>query len=212
MTPADSRYLRNASFFCSVACGGHAREGTGGQSSGASGRNETERNREPEDAARAAPEGQEALAKRRFDTKRASTNAFPDVDRPAFGAKSVTRRASEGTRSGFERNASTANGPRVASVRGTRTRALRPRAREVPFAFRNSIAKRRAVSRPRGMRRGRRGECKGDRRKRAADCVPYRLRSDRCARLGCASSARACVLAEVFVDGRRRSFAKSHDT
>ena len=71
MTPADSRYLRNASFFCSVACGGYAREGSEGQSR-RFGANETARNREPEDAARAAPEGQEALAKRRFDTKRAS--------------------------------------------------------------------------------------------------------------------------------------------
>lgn len=112
------------------------------------GANETARNREREDAARERRrEREKPPAKRRVEDTARSTEAFPDVDRPAFGARRGMRRASEGTRTGFERNASITNGTRAASVRRTRTRAPRPRAREVPFTFRNCIAKRRAVSR-----------------------------------------------------------------
>ena len=84
-----------------------------------------------------------------------------------------------------------ANGSRVASVRGTRgesSASARARGavrfqkqhREASSGF--------ARTRP---RRGRRGESKRDRKRRAAGFVPCRLRSDRCARLGRASSARA---------------------
>ena len=106
MTPADSRYLRNASFFCSVACGGYAREGSEGQYR-PFGTNETARNREPEDAARERAANARNLRRNAASkTRRAPRPAFPDVDRPTFGARRGTRRAREGTRARIERNAS----------------------------------------------------------------------------------------------------------
>ena len=82
MTPADSRYLRNASFFCSVACGGYAREGSEGQSR-RFGANETARNREPEDAARERrreTSGEKPPAKRRVeDMARSTLRHFPTL-------------------------------------------------------------------------------------------------------------------------------------
>jgi hypothetical protein len=94
-------------------------------------------------------------------------------------------------RESSETRAIFANGSRVASVRGTRgesSASARARGavrfqkqhREASSGF--------ARTRP---RRGRRGESKRDRKRRAAGFVPCRLRSDRCARLGRASSARA---------------------
>ena len=142
MTPADSR-RRNASFFCSVACGGYAAR-SGSKATRRFGANETARNRELEDGARAAREPKTS-AKRRVGLGALHGGTLTLTDWRS--GRDATRRASEGTRTGFERNASITNGTRAASVRRTRTRAPRPRAREVPFTFRNCIAKRRAVSR-----------------------------------------------------------------
>ena len=127
-----------------------------------------------------------------FDVGALGVAHFPTLtDRRSGRDAGRDARARGHERESSETRAVFANGSRVASVRGTRgesSASARARGavrfqkqhREASSGF--------ARTRP---RRGRRGESKRDRKRRAAGFVPCRLRSDRCARLGRASSARA---------------------
>jgi hypothetical protein len=98
-------------------------------------RRRSRRIREPEGAARGVVSRalfvSKALEKRRvFRRRSASRPAFPDVDRPTFGARRGTRRAREGTRAGIERNASRLRERLTRGVGpGNARRELRVRAR-----------------------------------------------------------------------------------
>jgi hypothetical protein len=131
MTPADSRYLRNASFFCSVACGGYAREGSEGQSR-RFGANETARNREPEDAARERrreTSGEKPPAKRRVeDMARSTLMHFPTLTDRRSGLDA----GRDARARGHERVSSETRPSRMAHARrrsGEHARELRARPR-----------------------------------------------------------------------------------
>ena len=159
------------------------------------GANETARNREPEDAARERrreTSGEKPPAKRRVeDMARSTLMHFPTLTDRRSGLDA----GRDARARGHERVSSETRPSRMAHARrrsGEHARELRarPRAR---CRSRSETASR-SVERfraARGKRRGRRCESKRDRGRRAAGFVPYRLRSDRCARLGRASSARA---------------------
>ena len=189
MTPADSRYLRNVSFFCSVACGGHAREELYvNQSSGASGREETERHRESKDAAR---EDERLVSRNAASTR----SARPRKHFSTLTDRTSRRDAGRDARArAHERVFNETRRPRTvhAWCRSVeRAQGFRPCARARCRSLSETASRRSS-----GFARTREAPWTPRRvqtrpTETTAGCVPYRTRSDRRSRSGRASSARA---------------------